>query len=758
MKGRRLSIHGLQASRYGVEDLELPLGQLICLCGGVASGAHALAQEVLLGESRRRFLRALSPQEREQLGGLGSPVEMTGADGLPPAQPLPALGVHGRVLDVLHVRSDLARILRSLSQTSCPDCGDLCRQLDDDQAVELLQGEEAVSARSLVVAPMRLTQPPTDSVYDELVRAGFPRVLVEGQVARIDADDAEGRALTRRVSRLDVVIDRLVPSEATPSRLGEAIRNARAMAQGQALVRIEQDGSKRWFSRQFSCRACGWQGEQPLWDRWLEGIDLLDQLDSEGEPDRANETRLAGRPVWDLAGCSIGELDLWLVDVGEHAAEDRKSLIGHCRSKLTPALELGLGSIGLWRSWNRLAFGERTLLSVAVAIASRLGGLMYVVQHPLSGLDDSSLSRTLHGLSRLVEAGGTVVYVDAAPTVVAKAQLVIDLATADADSPTEIPPRSDGASGGVLVLRPRPRSRGGDLANLDPGLELDLPLGQLVCVDGPSGSGKSALLGQIARALSGSGGDADYAIDGTHLRRCIALNDVIDDARPQTLMQLLTLGRDLARLFAATPLAQKHQIPAQWFELERPGGRCARCEGQGEILHRLDFVEDLLVVCPECEGRRFKKEIFAATLRGASMVDLLEMTVAEAERFLHREKRMHAILQAATASGLGAMPLMTSTRSIDRLVVQRAVVAGYAGRADQRDLFLLERPGEGEHEHGARQTHDVLRRLVSRGATVLATRAQAVTPDTADWHLLLGPGSGVEGGRLVSSESTASSA
>ncbi|MDP6985523.1 MAG: hypothetical protein QGG05_20785, partial [Candidatus Latescibacteria bacterium] len=86
MKGRRLSIHGLQASRYGVEDLELPLGQLICLCGGVASGAHALAQEVLLGESRRRFLRALSPQEREQLGGLGSPVEMTGADGLPPAQ------------------------------------------------------------------------------------------------------------------------------------------------------------------------------------------------------------------------------------------------------------------------------------------------------------------------------------------------------------------------------------------------------------------------------------------------------------------------------------------------------------------------------------------------------------------------------------------------------------------------------------------------------------------------------------------------
>ena len=127
MKGRRLSIHGLQASRYGVEDLELPLGQLICLCGGVASGAHALAQEVLLGESRRRFLRALSPQEREQLGGLGYPVEMTGADGLPPAQPLPAPGVHGRVLDVLHVRSDLARILRSLSQTSCPDCGDSLR-------------------------------------------------------------------------------------------------------------------------------------------------------------------------------------------------------------------------------------------------------------------------------------------------------------------------------------------------------------------------------------------------------------------------------------------------------------------------------------------------------------------------------------------------------------------------------------------------------------------------------------------------------
>ena len=88
-----------------------------------------------------------------------------------------------------------------------------------------------MSARSLVVAPMRLTQPPTDSVYDELVRAGFPRVLVEGQVARIDADDAEGRALTRRVSRLDVVIDRLVPSEATPSRLGEAIRRIRSPGQ-----------------------------------------------------------------------------------------------------------------------------------------------------------------------------------------------------------------------------------------------------------------------------------------------------------------------------------------------------------------------------------------------------------------------------------------------------------------------------------------------------------------------------------------------
>jgi excinuclease ABC subunit A len=752
-----LRIRGLDAGRYGIENLEIPLGQLICFRGGAGSGAQALAHDVLLGESRRRFLRALSPQDRERFGGLGPPVEMEDASGLPPAQSLPGNLLRGRVVDVLHLRSDLARILHALAHTTCRHCGGECRHLDDDRAVEIVQTHEAIADRCLVIAPLELCEPPTATVYDELVRAGFPRVLIEDEVLRIDSDDAKGRRSTSDQLTIHIVIDRLIPATATPTRLGEAIRNARAMAHGRVFLKTENDEQDvRWLNRQFSCRVCGLPAQQPVWDDWLDG-------DETNDTNQIANSRLAGRAIAGLKTSQIGDVDAWLSDLlvdprAIHSSiSDPASLIGRGRSLLAPAIELGLGKLPLWRQWSHLAFGERLLLSIATAISQRLSGLLHVVDPPLSGLPPTTLSVVMEGLGRLVTQGGTVVFVDADSDVAARAQVEVDLHKVESEAQQPLAKAQQYEREGMLVIRPR--SPAVDSTNLDPDLQLDLPLGCLICLDGPSGSGKSALMRQLTLGLAGSADRrSDFAVDATGIRRCLHLSDEVLRAGQGTLMQLLTLGRDLARLFAATSSAQEHQLRPEWFELERPGGRCARCEGEGEIVHRLEYVEDLVVICLDCEGRRFREEVFVATVRGASIGDLMEMTVDEAARFLHREQRPQAILRAAQVDGLASCRLGMPVRQLDRLLILRALLAAYAGRADHRDLFLIERAGAGEDEAGARQVHESLRRLVARGATVVATRAVAVTPDNADWLVSMGPGTGAEGGRIVVSEQVSGTA
>ncbi|MBT5059921.1 MAG: hypothetical protein HOM68_25470 [Gemmatimonadetes bacterium] len=751
MNSAILRIRGLDAARYGIENLEIPLGQLICFRGGAGSGAQALAHDVLLGESRRRFLRALSPQDRERFGGLGHPVEMEDASGLPPAQSLPGNLLHGRVVDVLHLRSDLARILQTLVQTTCRHCGGECQHLDDDRAVEVVQTHEAITDRCLVIAPLELSEPPTATVYDELVRAGFPRVLIADEVQRIDSDDAKGRRSTLDQLTIHIVIDRLVPATATPARLGEAIRNARAMAHGRVFLKIENNEQDvRWLNRQFSCRACGLSAQQLVWGHWLD----------EDEASASNQiagSTLAGRALADLKTSQIGDFDAWLSNLLEDplpihcSTSDHTSLIVRARSLLAPAIELGLGKLPLWRQWSHLAFGERLLLSVAAAISQRLSGLLHVVVPPLSGLPAATLSVVMDGLGRLVTQGGTVVFVDADSAVAARAQVVVDLQKVESQEQQPSAKVQRVERDGMLVIRPR--SPVADSTPLDPDLRLDLPLGCLICVDGSSGSGKSALLRQLTLGLTGSADcRSDFAIDATGIRRCLHMSDEVLRASQGTLMQLLTLGRDLARLFAATSSAQEHQLRSESFELERPGGRCARCEGVGEIVHRLEYVEDLVVICPDCEGRRFREEVFVATVRGASIGDLMEMTVDEAARFLHREQRPQAILRAAQVDGLASYQLGTPVHRLDRLLILRALLAAHAGRADHRDLFLVERAGAGEDQAGARQVHESLRRLVARGATVVATRAMAVTPDNADWLVSMGPGTGAAGGRIVVSK------
>ncbi|MBT7863722.1 MAG: hypothetical protein HN712_25625, partial [Gemmatimonadetes bacterium] len=740
MSNDRLSIRGLSAARYGVQDLDLPLRQLVCLRGGSGSGAHALARDVLLGESRRRFLRALSPQERERFGGLGSPVEMEEVTGLPAAQPLPGVTSQRRVLDVLHLRADLSRILRACARTFCPDCGGICRRLDDDEAARMLQEEEAIHDRCLVIAPLSLSSAPADataespesgripdSVFDELVRAGFPRVLVEGEVLRIDSDDSQGRSRTAATRELLVVVDRLIPATAPPARLGEAIRNARAMGHGRTFFQVEGEEGQRWFNRQYSCCVCGRQIDEPAWNRWLEVEDA--SVLRAG----VSNTRFTDREVGDLAQWRLDELDAMLHQLSMAPGGDLVQLLARMRAFLACALKLDLGHLPLWRHWDRLAFGERLRLSIAVAQAQRLSGLLYIIDVPLSGLWVSTGSVLVRALRELIGHGSSVVVVDADPSICEQADVVVELAVETEDEwPSAPPSLTRDEPERVLILRPREgRIHDGPL---DPNLQLDIPLGLLVCIDGPSGSGKSALLRQIHCGLPGGATErSDYAVDGTGLRRCIDLSrqGVVPDGT--TLMQLLMLSRDLARLFAGTPSAQERQIPAESFELERPGGRCAVCEGRGEIVHRLEYVEDLVVVCPECEGRRFREEIFEATLRGATLADLLEMSVGEAARFLHRERRPNAILQAAAANGLSRLPLATAANHLDPPARLRALLAGYTGRADHRDLFVVERPGAGEDGKGAHQLHQGLRRLVATGATVMATRAASVMPEMADW-------------------------
>jgi excinuclease ABC subunit A len=459
-----------------------------------------------------------------------------------------------------------------------------------------------------------------------------------------------------------------------------------------------------------------------------------------------------------------------------------EKIVNEIVSRLNFLNNVGLDYLSLDRSADTLSGGEAQRIRLASQIGSGLTGVMYVLDEPSIGLHQRDNGRLLATLKSLRDLGNTVIVVEHDEEAINSADHVLDMGPGAGEhggqvvaegTPEQIrknPASLTGQylSGRLEIAVPKNRrridkgqifrlrgARGNNLKSVD----LDLPVGLLVCVTGVSGSGKSTLINDtlyraIARELYGSAiepapfdsikglefFDKAISVDQSPIGRTPRSN-------PATYTGLFTPIRDI---FAGVPQARERGYGPGRFSFNVKGGRCEACQGDGMIKVEMHFLPDIYVPCDTCHGKRYNRETLEVQFKGKSIHEVLQMTVEQAHGFFNAVPVVERKLQTLLEVGLGYVQLGQPATTLSGGEAQRVKLSLELSKRDTgRTLYILDEPTTGLHFKDIDLLLSVLHRLRDAGNTVVVIEHNLDVVKTADWIIDLGPEGGDGGGRII---------
>ncbi len=462
-----------------------------------------------------------------------------------------------------------------------------------------------------------------------------------------------------------------------------------------------------------------------------------------------------------------------------------EELIGHrivkeIRERLTFLADVGVGYLQLDRAAKTLSGGEAQRLRLATQIGSQLVGVLYILDEPSIGLHQRDNDRLIATLERLRDLGNTVLVVEHDEQMMRTADWLVDMGPGAgehgghvvAEGPADDVAQTPGSVTGQFLSGERriavpPRRiddrgafvvRGASMHNLK-GIDVEFPVGKLVCVTGVSGSGKSTLVNEIVfKALSNrlnrtrtKPGD-HVAVEGIEcFDKVIAIDQSpigrTPRSNPATYTDLFTHVREL---YSLTPEAKVRGYKPGRFSFNVRGGRCETCKGDGQIKIEMHFLPDVYVPCETCHGRRYNKETLEVRFKGKSIADVLEMSVEEALEFFAKIPKIRRRLQTLHDVGLDYVKLGQPATTLSGGEAQRVKLAAELSKvATGRTLYILDEPTTGLHFADIEKLLEVLQRLADAGNTVLVIEHNLDVIKQADWVIDLGPEGGEEGGELI---------
>ena len=451
------------------------------------------------------------------------------------------------------------------------------------------------------------------------------------------------------------------------------------------------------------------------------------------------------------------------------------------RGRLGFLLHCGLDYLALDRTAPTLSGGESQRIRLAGQIGSGLVGVLYILDEPSIGLHPRDNSRLLDSLLHLRDQGNTVIVVEHDEETIRAADHIIDFGPGPGVRGGEIV-----AQGTLKQIQQEPRSLTGQYIagklqieipaqrrkptraklkivaaahnNLRK-IDVTIPLGTFVCVTGVSGSGKSSLVNDILWQTLNRDINAGKGKPGTHKRinGLQHLDKAIDidqspigrtpRSNPATYVKLFDLIRTL---FTQLPESKVRGYKPGRFSFNVPAGRCEACEGYGSNKLEMDFLADLWVTCPLCEGRRFNHETLEVRFKGTSIAEVLDMDVQQAMEHFKNVPKIARLLQTLHDVGLDYLKLGQPSPTLSGGEAQRIKLARELGkRSTGRTIYLLDEPTTGLHFADVEKLLEVLHGFVEAGNSVLVIEHNLDVIKTADWVIDLGPDGGEGGGQIV---------
>jgi excinuclease ABC subunit A len=491
--------------------------------------------------------------------------------------------------------------------------------------------------------------------------------------------------------------------------------------------------------------------------------------------------RFEGRALHEVTALSVDDALRFFDRVPHEPDPVRLTLLNEISQRLRFLQEVGLGYLTLDRPAPTLSGGEAQRARLATQLGGGLLGVCYVLDEPTMGLHPRDTHRLIAALRGLQHRGNTVVVVEHDEAVIREADYLVDIGPGAGNAGGRL--LAAGTLGDVLsnpasvtapFLRhlkaevptsapmPPPTRvltvRGARHHNLE-NIDVAFPLGRWTCVTGVSGSGKSSLARDVlcyaARrhlGLVAPPPGAHDAIEGLE-----ALERVIEvDQKPlgrsarSTPATYTGIFDEVRKVFAATRLAKIRGYKANRFSFNVRGGRCDECHGQGSLRVAMQFMPDLTVPCPACQGRRFNPATLEVLYRGRSIADVLTMPIGEAAEFFANIPALRRGLDTLREVGLGYVPLGQPATTLSGGEAQRVKLAAELARAGTgHTLFLLDEPTTGLHFADVANLARILRQLVLAGNTLVVIEHHPDLIAAADWVVDLGPGGGPEGGRVL---------
>ena len=801
---KNIEIRGAKAHNLKNIDVDIPLGKIVGIAGVSGSGKSSLALGVLYAEGSRRYLESLSTYTRRRMTqasrALADDVRYVPA----------ALALHQRpgvpgIRSTFGTMSELLNSLRLMfsrlashrcpnghyleptldvaaeQPIYCPVCGERVYAPGAEQLAFNSEGACRCCGGTGVVRTVdESTLVPDDSLtIDEGAVApwGYLMWSLMKDVARemgvrtdvpfrdLTPEEKEivyhGPAEKRHIIYKNEKTNGFAEMDFTYYSAVYSVENALSKVKDEAgMKRVEK------FLREDVCPECG-------------GTRLSEA---------ARAPRLRGISLADACKMTLSELIEWVKGVPASLPEPMRPMAERiCESFHDTArrlVDLGLSYLSLDRAASTLSTGERQRVQLARAVRNRTTGVLYVLDEPSIGLHPSNLEGLTGVMDDLVADGNTVVLVDHDTQVLSHSDWIIELgpeagvkggtviaqgtvAQIEANPASRIGPflkdssapaaeRTDLFAFGTIRLKTGP------IHTVKP-LEAEFPKGRLSVVTGVSGSGKTTMI--LESLIPG----LKAHIDGTKLPDHVLSVEAegirqvkLIDATPiginirSTVATYANIHDELRKVFARSEDAKAGGWKAGDFSYNTGKLRCPTCDGTGSISLDVQFLPDVDIPCPDCHGSRYGRDAFEIHRKGGlTLPQIMEMSVDEALEACADLPLVRSRLQVLHDLGLGYLTLGEATPSLSGGEAQRLKLASEMGRGQDDSVFVFDEPTIGLHPLDVKTLMDVFRHLIDNGATVIVIEHDLDVIRQADYIVDMGPGGGVEGGRIVAAGSPA---